>query len=151
VIDIVDKQTRSRMMSGIRSKNTRPEILTRSALHSLGYRFRLDSKVGKITPDIVLRKHKVAIFTHGCYWHQHEDCKLAYSDRNYSEKWIKKFDDNHQRDQRVLKQLLANGWKVAVVWECSTRDSDIFGDTINQLDSWIRRKGDDYFESRYKK
>ena len=151
MIDIVDKQTRSRMMSGIRSKNTKPEILTRSALHSLGYRFRLDSKVGKISPDVILRKRKVAIFIHGCYWHQHEGCMLAYSDRNYSEKWIKKFDDNRQRDQRVLKQLLDNGWKVAVVWECSTRDTDIFGDTINQLDGWIRRKGDDYFESQYKK
>jgi DNA mismatch endonuclease (patch repair protein) len=86
VVDIVDKVTCSKMMSGIRSSNIHPEILTRKALHSLGYRFRLDSKIEKIKPDTVLRKHKVAIFTHGCYWHQHEGCKLAYSDRNYSDK-----------------------------------------------------------------
>jgi DNA mismatch endonuclease, patch repair protein len=81
VTDIVDKQTRSRMMSNIRSCNTKPEILIRKALHKYKYRFNLKSKVGKIKPDIVLRCHKVAIFTHGCYWHQHEGCKLAYSDR----------------------------------------------------------------------
>ena len=126
MVDIVDKATRSQMMSGIRSSNTKPEVLTRKALHKLGYRFRLDSKVGKIKPDIVLRKHKVAVFTHGCYWHQHEDCKLAYSDRAYEEKWLKKFEANKQRDQRVLEQLKDQGWRVAVIWECATRDSSIF-------------------------
>jgi DNA mismatch endonuclease, patch repair protein len=114
------------MMSDIRSKNTKPEIQTRSALHSLGYRLRLDSKIGKVKPDIVLRKHNVAIFIHGCYWHQHEGCKLAYSDRNYSTTWKKKFDDNLQRDDRVLKQLLADKWRVAVIWECVTREKSIF-------------------------
>ncbi len=151
MVDVVDKTTRSRMMSGIRSKNTKPETLTRKALHRLGYRFRLDSKVEKINPDIVLRKHKVAIFTHGCYWHQHDGCKLAYSDRNYSEKWKKKFDDNRQRDQRVTKQLLNGGWKLAVIWECATRNTGIFESTINQLDDWIRTGVSQYFESDYRK
>lgn len=150
MIDIVNKQTRSRMMSGIRSKNTKPETLTRKALHSLGYRFRLDSKIEKIKPDIVLRKHKVAIFTHGCYWHQHEGCKLAYSDRNYSDKWKGKFDDNRQRDERVLKQLLDDGWKVAVIWECATRDKSVFEEVISQLDKWIKTS-ESRFESLYKK
>ena len=149
--DVVDKQARSRMMSGIRSKNTKPETLTRKALHRLGYRFRLDSKAGKVKPDIVLSKHKVAIFTHGCYWHQHEGCKLAYSDRNYSDKWKKKFDDNRQRDKRVLKQLLEDDWKVAVIWECATRDLGIFETVIKQLDKWTRSSDNNYFESRFKK
>ncbi len=149
--DIVDKQTRSRMMSGIRSKNTKPETLTRKALHRLGYRFRLDSKIGKIKPDIVLSKHKVAIFTHGCYWHQHEGCKLAYSDRSYSDKWEKKFSDNQQRDKRVTEQLLSSGWRVAVIWECSTRDMVFFEGLIKQLDQWIRSSGCHYFESDYKR
>ena len=122
MIEVVDKATRSRMMSGIRSSNTKPEILTRKALHKLGYRFRLDSKVGKIKPDIVLRKHKVVVFTHGCYWHQHEGCILAYSDRNYSDKWKKKFKANRHRDQRVELQLKEEGWRVAVIWKCATRD-----------------------------
>ncbi|MCF6325331.1 MAG: very short patch repair endonuclease [Gammaproteobacteria bacterium] len=74
-------------MSGIRSSNTKPEVLTRKALHRLGYRFRLDSQIGKIKPDIVLRRLKIAIFIHGCYWHQHKDCKLAYSDRRVCRAW----------------------------------------------------------------
>jgi DNA mismatch endonuclease (patch repair protein) len=149
--DIVDKANRSRMMSGIRSRDTKPEVMTRKALHRQGYRFRLKSKVGKIKPDIVLRKYKVAIFTHGCYWHQHEGCKLAYSDRNYSEKWKRKFSDNRHRDERVLDQLLESGWRAAVIWECATRDQSIFEEAISQLDKWIKTSESCYFESLYKK
>jgi DNA mismatch endonuclease (patch repair protein) len=151
VVDIVDKQTRSRMMSGIRSKNTKPETLTRKALHRLGYRFRLDSKIDRIKPDIVLRKYKVAIFTHGCYWHQHQGCRLAYSDRAYSEKWKKKFADNHNRDKRVLDQLLSSGWRVAVIWECATRNDEIITQVTHHLDDWIKTGENQYFETKYKK
>lgn len=151
MVDIVDKQTRSRMMAGIRSKNTKPEVLTRKALHRLGYRFKLDSKIGKIKPDIVLRKHKVAVFTHGCYWHQHEGCKLAYSDRKYSDEWKKKFSDNKLRDQRTLKQLSDDGWRVAVIWECATRDETELKKTINQLHVWIQNQDSQYYETGYKK
>lgn len=151
MVDTVDKETRSRMMSGIRSSNTKPEVLTRKALHRLGYRFRLDSKIGKIKPDIVLRSHNVAVFTHGCYWHQHEGCKLAYSDRDYEEKWLKKFEANRQRDQRVLEQLTEQGWRVAVIWECATRDTSIFQTVINLLNTWIKADESQYFESEYRK
>ena len=139
------------MMSGIRSSNTKPEVLTRKALHKLGYRFRLDSRVGKIKPDIVLRKHKVAVFTHGCYWHQHEGCKFAYSDRNYSDKWKNKFSDNRQRDQRVVLQLKQEGWRVAVIWECATRDTVIFKEILILLNYWIKNDKSQYFESQSKK
>ena len=138
-------------MSGIRSSNTKPESLTRSALHKLGYRFRLDSKVGKIKPDIVLRSRKIAVFVHGCYWHQHKGCKLAYSDREYSEKWQKKFGDNQLRDQHVLELLNAAGWRVAVIWECAIRDVEVFTDVVNQLNTWIQSQNTQYFESQYKK
>ncbi len=148
--DIVDRATRSQMMSGIRSSNTKPEILTRKALHKLGYRFRLDSKVGKVRPDIVLRRHKVAVFTHGCYWHQHDGCKLGYSDRNYSDNWKKKFKDNKRRDQRVLEQLTAKGWRVAVIWECTTRISVEFEKTIKQLNEFILAGTGQYYESNYR-
>ena len=139
------------MMSGIRSSNTKPEVLTRKALHRLGYRFRLDSKVGKIKPDIVLRSHKVAVFTHGCYWHQHAGCKLAYSNRDYSDKWIKKFQDNKLRDQRVLEQLTEEGWHIAVIWECATRDAEVFERVMQQLNAWIKAGKSLYFESEYRK
>lgn len=139
------------MMSGIRSENTKPEILTRKALHRFGYRYRTGSKIGKIKPDIVLTRYKVAVFVHGCYWHQHQGCKLAYSDRNYSDKWLKKFSDNKQRDERVLKKLLTSGWRVAVLWECSTRDRQVFAELIDELDRWIKTDRSDYFESEYRK
>lgn len=139
------------MMSGIRSGNTKPEILTRKALHRLGYRFRLDSKVGNIKPDIVLRSLNVAVFTHGCYWHQHEGCKLAYSDRPRSDKWEKKFSDNRARDQRVTEQLLGQGWRIALIWECVTRNIEEFEKEINKLDKWIRAGKGAYYESAYKK
>ncbi len=151
IMDTVDKKTRSRMMSGIRSSNTKPEILVRKALHRLGYRFRLNSKVGKIKPDIVLRSNKVAVLTHGCYWHKHDGCKLAYSDRNYSDKWKKKFEDNRQRDKRVLDQLTEEGWRVAVIWECATREAGAFEDVIEKLDAWIKAGDSRYFESDYRK
>ena len=151
MVDIVDKKTRSRMMSGIRSSNTKPEIITRKFLHYLGYRFRKDSKVGKIKPDIVLRSRKVAIFIHGCYWHQHNGCKLAYSDRNYADKWKRKFEENKLRDRRVLEKLASEGWRVAVIWECVTRDPSVFEDVMSQLHIWIQKDNNQYFESKYKK
>jgi len=147
--DVVDKQTRSRMMSGIRSSNTKPEVLIRSALHKLGFRYKLGSKVGKIKPDIVLRYYKVAIFAHGCYWHKHKDCKLAYSDRHYSDKWRTKFVDNKLRDQRVQEQLLSEGWRVAVIWECVTRNNSEFRKEIKKLSKFILAVKPKCFETTF--
>ena len=138
-------------MAGIRSKNTKPEILIRKALHSSGYRFRLGSKVDSVRPDVVLRSRKIAIFAHGCYWHQHPGCKLAYSNRKYSEEWQKKFADNRNRDQRVEKQLLADDWRVAVFWECATRSSEIFVEEFSRLQNWIESEESGVFETRYKR
>ncbi|MCW8935162.1 MAG: DNA mismatch endonuclease Vsr [Gammaproteobacteria bacterium] len=150
MIDVVDKATRSRMMSGIRSSNTKPEIIVRKAFHRLGYRFRLSSKIEKIKPDIILRKHKVAIFVHGCYWHQHAGCKLAYSDRSYSEKWLKKFSDNRDRDIRVTENLLSQGWRVVVIWECVTRNEEVFEEVIFTINNWIIENKSNYFETEYR-
>lgn len=138
-------------MSGIRSSNTKPEILVRKALHQLGYRYRLGSRIGKIKPDIVLSRYKVAVFTHGCYWHQHKGCRLAYSDRNYSEKWKKKFSDNLARDKRVVEKLKKQGWRIAVMWECATRDSAAFTKAMEKLDHFIREGNLLYFETDYRK
>ena len=138
-------------MSGIRSSNTKPEILMRKALHRLGYRFRLDSKVGRIKPDIVLRRCKVAIFVHGCYWHQHKGCKLAYSGRERTDKWKKKFSDNKARDHRVTEQLLEQGWRIAVIWECATRETEVFSSVVEQLHSWVRLSSSQFFESSYRR
>jgi DNA mismatch endonuclease (patch repair protein) len=157
LVDIVDKKTRSRMMAGIRSKNTKPEILTRAALHKKGYRFRLDSKVRvngqsrKISPDIVLRKHNLVVFVHSCYFHQHSGCQLAYSDREYTEFWTRKFRNNVSRDKRQIDLLLNMGWRVAIVWECATRNKPELAITIQQLDDFIKSKKNAFYESSYKK
>lgn len=133
-MDIVTPATRSRMMAGIRSANTKPEIIVRSTLHSQGLRYRLGTKVLNITPDIVLSKYKVAIFVHGCFWHRHLDCKYATTPKTHHEKWQKKFNENTNRDTRTVKTLLDAGWRVVVIWECWTkRKLD-----ISWLYSWIK-------------
>jgi DNA mismatch endonuclease (patch repair protein) len=139
------------MMSGIRNKNTKPEITTRKALHRLGYRYSLKTKIDKIKPDVVLPRWNIAVFVHGCYWHQHAGCKLAYSDRNYSQKWKRKFANNKARDQRTRTKLKDKGWRVAEIWECCTRDENKFEETMKQLDIWIKSGKSLYFESRYRK
>ena len=149
--DNLDKATRSRIMSSIHSSNTKPELLTRKVLHRLGYRFRLNSKVGKIKPDIVLRSRKIAIFVHGCFWHQHDGCKHVGYDRTYSDDWKKKLDGNRERDQRVIKELKEQGWRVAIVWECASLDKKVFEMAIKKLHTWIKSGKSQYFETDYKK
>ena len=88
---------------------------------------------------------------HGCYWHQHEGCRLAYSDRQYSDKWKAKFETNKARDIAVLNALVGSGWRVAVLWECATRDDMVFAETIAELINWIEISEAMIFESQYKK
>ena len=137
-MDLVDKQTRSRMMSNIKDKNTKPEITIRSLIHNLGFRFRLHDKYLPGKPDIVLKKYKVVIFIHGCYWHRHENCKLASTPKQNAEFWQNKFEDNVRRDGEVYFQLKTLGWRTAVIWECSIRDKQNLPDSIDLLASWIK-------------
>ena len=150
MVDIVDKATRSKMMSGIKSKNTKPELMTRTALHKLGYRYNLNTKVCGIKPDIVLVKYKVAIFVHGCYWHKHEGCKLAYSNREYSSYLIDKFQANKARDRKQEQLLHENSWRIAIIWECTTRNNEEFIKSIKDLNSWIKKSDLDFYETTYK-
>ena len=121
--DVVDQLTRSRMMAGIKSKNTKPELIVRRFLHSQGFRYRLhDNKLpGK--PDIVLPKYKMIIFVHGCFWHRHLSCKLATKPEQNQEKWQKKFMQNKDRDRKHIAELLGQGWRVTVIWECGLRSA----------------------------
>lgn len=123
--DIVSPERRSEMMRGIRSKGTSPERAVRSHLHALGLRYRLHAHDLPGSPDIVFRSKKVAIFVHGCYWHRHESCRLAYIPKSRKAFWESKFQANVERDRRVLKELRAMGWTVIVVWECEVRDGAI--------------------------
>lgn len=123
-MDVVDQVTRSRMMSGIRGKDTKPELIVRSFLHRAGLRFRLHVKLpGK--PDLVLRKYRTAIFVHGCFWHRHEDCRYATTPASNAKFWREKFAGNVQRDAQVKRQLEEQGWRVEVVWSCQLSQSEL--------------------------
>lgn len=116
---------RSWNMSRIRSKDTKPEILVRKAIHAKGYRFRLHEKKLPGKPDLVLAKHRLVIFVNGCFWHRHEGCKLSTNPKSNTDFWERKFSDNVRRDEQNKKKLQALGWGVQVIWECETRDSEL--------------------------
>ncbi len=123
VIHEVSEQ-RSRNMSAIKSKNTKPEITVRKLLHSMGYRFRLHKKDLPGSPDIVLPKYKTVIFVHGCFWHRHQNCKYASNPKTRREFWEKKFKENIERDKKTQEKLKNLGWKTKIVWECEIKKQD---------------------------
>lgn len=135
--DVVDAETRSRMMSGIRCKNTKPEMLIRSLLHREGYRFRLHDKSLPGKPDIVLKRHGAVIFVHGCFWHRHR-CHFFKWPKSRPEFWKDKLDRNHERDQENIRSLISLGWRVCIVWECAIRGAgrDI-GTVMRHITDWI--------------
>lgn len=136
--DIVDAQTRSRMMAGIRAGNTKPELLIRKALHGLGYRYRLHAAGVPGRPDIVLSRRRAAIFVHGCFWHGH-DCALFRMPGTRREFWETKIERNRARDAEVRDLLYRADWRQATVWECAFRGPSQIGlkETITRLASWI--------------
>jgi DNA mismatch endonuclease, patch repair protein len=122
MVDVHTKEQRSRNMSAIRGKNTKPEICVRSLLHSMGYRFRLHRKDIPGKPDIVLPGYNAVVFVHGCFWHCHE-CRFgAVRPATRSGFWAEKRQSNVARDLRNKLALEALGWRVMVVWECQTKD-----------------------------
>jgi len=124
-------------MSGIRGKNTKPELALRRALHARGYRFRIHS--GKVhgRPDLVLPKHRALVFVHGCFWHRHEGCRYATVPATRPEFWRAKFDANAARDCAVRTSLLQDGWRVATVWECALRKPERVNSAITKLEEWL--------------
>ena len=131
--DRLSKEHRSWNMSRIRGKNTKPEKLVRSLLHRMGYRFRLHRRDLPGKPDIVLPKYKTVIFVHGCFWHRHRGCKLAYTPRSRIEFWQKKFRSNVARDKKVQHALKAKGWRVIVVWECQPENSALLQERLSRV------------------
>jgi DNA mismatch endonuclease, patch repair protein len=112
-------------MSRIRSKDTVPEKTVRSVLHKMGFRFRLHRKDLPGRPDIVLPKHRLAIFVHGCFWHRHPNCKYAYTPKSRLSFWRRKFAENRARDRRNAVAVRHAGWRVLILWECECNQERI--------------------------
>lgn len=121
--DILSSTQRSWVMSRVRSKDTTPERVVRSALHCAGYRFRLHRVDLPGKPDIVLPKYHVAIFINGCFWHQHPGCKKSTIPQNNRDFWQRKLSRTIERDEQNRTQLQRLGWKVITLWECDIKAS----------------------------
>lgn len=139
LVDSLTKEQRSQLMSKVRSADTQPEWILRSALHRLGFRYRLHCKGLPGRPDLVFPKYRVAIFIHGCFWHRHGGCKDASSPKTNQVFWEKKFNDNIERDRAVATALTQSGWEVVVVWECELLRDTL--PTINRVISTLVSKG----------
>lgn len=142
--DVVDTATRSRMMAGIKGRDTKPEIVVRKALFAAGYRFRLHRRDMPGSPDVVLPGRRIAVFIHGCFWHAHMDCPYAKKPATRREFWEAKLAANVERDRRAREAILNTGWRVLIVWECAIRDKTIREDLMSILDRWI--KGNAYYD-----
>lgn len=124
-MDIWDKKKRSEVMSKIRSKNTKPEVLLRKALFAKGFRFRINYKKLPGKPDIVLPKYKTVIFVHGCFWHGHDNCAIFHIPKSNVEYWENKITRNKERDMMNIEKNISLGWKVFVIWECEITKKNI--------------------------
>lgn len=118
--DTLTKAERSALMARIRGKNTKPEVLVRSALHRAGFRFRIHGAALPGRPDVVLPRHRTVVFVHGCFWHRH-GCALSGEPATRRAFWRDKFARNTERDRRNTRALRRLGWRVLTVWECSLR------------------------------
>lgn len=105
-------------MGRIKNKNTQPEMIVRRLIHAMGYRYRLHVKELPGKPDLVFPRREAVIFVHGCFWHRHEDCKLARVPKTRLDFWVPKLEGNRLRDARIEHALRALGWRVMTVWEC---------------------------------
>lgn len=138
MVDIVSVQARSKMMAGIKGKNTKPEIIVRKGLHARGYRYKLHVKTLPGKPDIVFPKYSAVIFVNGCFWHGH-DCHLFRLPRSNVDFWRCKIMRNKELDVLHTQQLISTGWRVGVVWECYLKGKTKvnFDDIIDSIEVWL--------------
>jgi len=137
MVDVVSPAKRSQMMSGIKGKNSMPEMRVRKALFAMGHRYRLHRGDLPGTPDIAMPGRKIAIFVNGCFWHAHRGCKYAKTPSTRTEFWTAKLQGNVDRDRRAADKLAEMGWRVLNVWECSTRDPSVAERLPDALRHWI--------------
>ena len=134
--DVHNKKTRSFNMSQIKGKNTKPELLVRKFLHIQGFRYILHNKKLPGKPDIVLNKYKTVIFIHGCFWHGHNNCKYFVAPKTRTKWWLNKIAANKANDEKAMKALRKDGWKVITVWECNLKPAKVVK-TLSSLFSKI--------------
>lgn len=139
MVDTFSKETRSYVMSRIKCKDTKPEIIVCSYLFSRGLRFRKNDKRYPGSPDIVLPKYKTIVFVHGCFWHLHEGCKYARIPKSNVDYWEKKLYRNRERDKHNQKELEKMGWNVITVWECELKKDNV-EQTLEDLYAQITSK-----------
>jgi DNA mismatch endonuclease (patch repair protein) len=139
--DNVSPEVRSRMMAGIRGKDTKPEMLVRHMLHESGFRYRLHRKDLPGKPDIVLPKYSAVILVHGCFWHGH-DCRFFKLPDTRTDWWADKLDQNRIRDLRNMQGLRDAGWRVLIVWECAMRDPGAIPPDrlVSMISTWLRSR-----------
>lgn len=138
-MDIIDKQARSRLMGRIRGKDTKPEVAVRRLAHRLGFRFRLHRRDLPGSPDLVFPNLQKVVFVHGCFWHRHPGCRLAYEPKSNQAFWKKKFAANVTRDEKALADLKAQGWDPLVIWECEAKDTEL---VVSRLSTHLGRTND---------
>jgi len=134
IADIYSKEKRSEVMSKIRGKETKPEILVRKFLFLKGFRYRINDKRYPGKPDIVLPKYHTIIFIHGCFWHGHENCKAAKLPGTNKDFWKKKISDNIVRDRKNIGKLRGEGWNVIIIWLCEIKNKS---DRVRRLERLI--------------
>lgn len=133
MVDHISPERRSWLMSRVKSKHTSPEMRVRRAAHALGLRYRLHRPDLPGKPDLVFPKYRVALFVHGCFWHRHQGCPKSSLPKSRTEYWQSKFDRNVARDARVGELLRAQGWQLAVIWGCKTRDPRALRNTLIEI------------------
>lgn len=133
MVDSLTQVERSRVMSLVRSKDTKPEMFVRRVTHGLGYRYRLHGKRLPGCPDMVFRRLRKVIFVHGCFWHRHRNCALARLPKSRRDFWIPKLNANRKRDERNLRELAKAGWSSLVIWECEIGDADALARRIKEF------------------
>lgn len=139
-MDTRSKEKRSEIMAAVHSKDTGPEMLVRRFLWSKGMRYRVHAANIPGRPDVAVRRHKLAIFVHGCFWHGHEDCSRGRLPKSRLEYWGPKIEANKKRDIAIAEQLKWEGWHQVVVWECQLRTQQAAAAALQQLWNDIRLK-----------
>lgn len=120
-MDRLTPERRSWLMSRVGSKNTKPELVVRRLVFSMGYRYRLHSKHLPGSPDLVFPGRKKVVFVNGCFWHGHPGCRYGRLPKSRVEFWQAKIDRNRERDRENIAALEADGWRVLIVWQCELK------------------------------